>query len=286
MDAFSSTSGRKAHDVRPQQVSSLSALIVEVRSPPAISAISPKWSPGLSVRRSSPPTETVAIPFSITKKPTPWSPSATTVSPAANVRCFIDPAICSSSLCSRSLKSGTRSSRSVGAPAMPAILCEKVRAVKLTVVGCSPAWPNPGGAQSGYLVEGAGRLLLDCGPGVLGRLREREPWPTVDAIALTHFHLDHWGDLVPWVWGSMYGPGHDVVNPELHVPPGGRGLLGELGELLGSRDMFEKSFRISEYREREAFRAAGFEVTPVRVPHYTIESYAFRVEDGATVLAY
>ena len=158
--------------------------------------------------------------------------------------------------------------------------------MKLTVVGCSPAWPNPGGAQSGYLVEGAGRLLLDCGPGVLGRLREREPWPTVDAIALTHFHLDHWGDLVPWVWGSMYGPGHDVVNPELHVPPGGRGLLGELGELLGSRDMFEKSFRISEYREREAFRAAGFEVTPVRVPHYTIESYAFRVEDGATVLAY
>ena len=39
--------------------------------------------------------------------------------------------------------------------------------VKLTVVGCSPAWPNPGGAQSGYLVEGSGRLLLDSGPGVL-----------------------------------------------------------------------------------------------------------------------
>ncbi len=41
--------------------------------------------------------------------------------------------------------------------------------VKLIVVGCSPAWPNPGGAQSGYLVEGPGRLLLDCGPGVLAR---------------------------------------------------------------------------------------------------------------------
>ena len=40
-------------------------------------------------------------------------------------------------------------------------------AVRLTVVGSSPAWPNPGGAQSGYLVEdGGGRLLLDCGPGV------------------------------------------------------------------------------------------------------------------------
>ncbi len=79
--------------------------------------------------------------------------------------------------------------------------------VKLTVVGCSPAWPNPGGAQSGYLLEGPGRLLLDCGPGVLAKLREREAWPHVDAIAITHWHLDHWGDLVPWVWGSTLGPG-------------------------------------------------------------------------------
>ncbi|MEX0673209.1 MAG: MBL fold metallo-hydrolase, partial [Gaiellaceae bacterium] len=72
-------------------------------------------------------------------------------------------------------------------------------AVKLTVVGCSPAWPNPGGAQSGYLLDGSKRLLLDCGPGVLARLREEEGWPRIDAIAITHFHLDHWGDLVPWV---------------------------------------------------------------------------------------
>ena len=48
--------------------------------------------------------------------------------------------------------------------------CEDT-SVKLTVVGCSPAWPNPGGAQSGYLVNGSGNLLLDCGPGVLARLR-------------------------------------------------------------------------------------------------------------------
>ena len=158
--------------------------------------------------------------------------------------------------------------------------------MKLTVVGCSPAWPNPGGAQSGYLVEGPGRLLLDCGPGVLGRLREREPWPSIDAIAITHFHLDHWGDLVPWVWGSMYGPGADVDKPELHVPPNGRERLASFGVQLGSREMFERSFRLSEYREGEPFRAAGFDLTPVRVPHYLIESYAFRVANKSTVLAY
>ena len=61
--------------------------------------------------------------------------------------------------------------------------------VRLTVIGSSPAWPNPGSAQSGYLLEGDGSLLLDCGPGVLGRLRQLELYPP--SIAITHFHLDH-----------------------------------------------------------------------------------------------
>ena len=81
--------------------------------------------------------------------------------------------------------------------------------MKLKVIGCPPAWPNPGGAQSGYLVEGPpGRVLLDCGAGVLAKLRELEDWPRIDAICLTHFHLDHWGDVVPWVWalGSALPP--------------------------------------------------------------------------------
>src|SRR5947208_2547172 len=101
--------------------------------------------------------------------------------------------------------------------------------VNLKVVGCSPAWPNPGGAQSGYLLEGPGRLLLDCGPGVLARLRESENWPHVDAIAITHWHLDHWGDLVPWVWGATLGPGMELTKPQLWVPPEGQEMVASLG---------------------------------------------------------
>src|SRR3712207_8840875 len=93
--------------------------------------------------------------------------------------------------------------------------------VKLTVVGCSPAWPNPGGAQSGYLLEGSGRLLLDCGAGVLARLREREPWSRVDAIAITHFHPAHFGALAPRVWGPLFGPGRSLPKPEPWFPLGG-----------------------------------------------------------------
>lgn len=159
--------------------------------------------------------------------------------------------------------------------------------MKLTVVGCSPAWPNPGGAQSGYLVESGGkRLLLDCGPGVLPRLRASEGWPQLDAIAITHFHLDHWGDLVPWVWGLQFGPAADFDPPELWLPPGGRETMQRLGQELGSRTMFDDAFRINEYTDGETFDAAGIAVAPRRVLHYTMLAFGFRVSENGTVLAY
>jgi ribonuclease BN (tRNA processing enzyme) len=159
--------------------------------------------------------------------------------------------------------------------------------MKLTVIGCSPAWPNPGEAHSGYLVEGDGRLLLDCGPGVLGKLREREGnWPRIDAIVVTHWHLDHWGDLVPWVWGRMFGLGREAGKPELWVPPGGGEELHVFGKRFGTPTMFEDTFRLTEYADSEPFTAAGFQVTPTRVPHYSLATYGLRVTNRGHTLAY
>jgi ribonuclease BN (tRNA processing enzyme) len=168
-----------------------------------------------------------------------------------------------------------------------------MQTVKLTVIGCSPAWPNPGGAQSGYLVESEQSLLLDCGPGVLSRLREQtgawpEAWPEPDSIAITHFHLDHWGDLVPWVWGWIHanGLGGNHDRPELWVPPNGKKRLEVFGSELGFPDMFERVFRISEYAPGVPFTTAGHTITAARMPHYTVESYGFRVSANGSTLAY
>ena len=169
--------------------------------------------------------------------------------------------------------------------------------MKLTVVGSSPAWPNPGGAQSGYLVEhGGSRILLDCGPGVLPRLREQErvansggnrgSWPILDAVVTTHWHLDHWGDLVPWVWGTMFGLGRDLPPPQLWLPPDGRHRLADFGSRLGWEDMFEGTFEIHEYAPGEAFRVGNLDVLPMRVPHYRLDAYGMRVSNGTRTLAY
>ncbi len=166
--------------------------------------------------------------------------------------------------------------------------------MRLTVGGCSPAWPNPGGAHSGYLVEGeAGSILLDCGPGVLARLRSEGAraagdWPKPDAIVITHFHLDHWGDLVPWVWGSLHlgNRGVFLPKPELWVPAGGRAQLEHFGSLLGFPDMFERVFTPLEYEAGVASPIAGYSVLAAKVPHYRMDAHALRVTDGENVLAY
>jgi ribonuclease BN (tRNA processing enzyme) len=137
------------------------------------------------------------------------------------------------------------------------------------------------------LTADGSRLLLDCGPGVLGRLRETELWPGVDGIAITHWHLDHWGDLVPWVWGSFYlstnGP---VPRPALWVQPGGAEFLTDLGQRLGFPDMFERTFELQEYAPGTPFSVGPLTIVATRVPHYTLQTYAFRVEADERALAY
>jgi len=160
--------------------------------------------------------------------------------------------------------------------------------VRLTVIGCSPAWPNAGGAQSGYLVEGdGGRLLLDCGPGVLARLRTADGgWPRVDAVAITHFHLDHWGDLVPWIFGAAFGPGREIPKPALWLPPGGTDRLRGFGDRMAFAGHIEKVFDVAEYEDDTTFDAAGFDVTPHRLDHYSELTFGLRVRNHAGTLAY
>jgi ribonuclease BN (tRNA processing enzyme) len=153
--------------------------------------------------------------------------------------------------------------------------------VKLTIVGCSPAWPNPGGAHSGYLIEHAGsRVLVDCGPGVLSRLREREGWPVVDAIVITHTHIDHCGDVIAWLWGQLHVPRPGTPRPELWLPPGARSELERLAPRL------HEGFTISEYDDATPFTAGAFTVTPRAVDHYGHPTWGVRVEADGRVVAF
>jgi ribonuclease BN (tRNA processing enzyme) len=157
--------------------------------------------------------------------------------------------------------------------------------VRLTVVGCSPSWPNPGEACSSYLVEtGGGSLLLDCGNGSLGRLRAlRDAGP--DAIVLSHLHPDHISDLWSVMFGITYGT-LGWTTAVLYAPPGGRVVLAEILDAwgLGLADL-ERALPVREYRTSEPLVLPAATLTFARTRH-SAHSYAIRVESGGRVLLY
>jgi ribonuclease BN (tRNA processing enzyme) len=50
--------------------------------------------------------------------------------------------------------------------------------------------------------------------------------------------------------------------------------------------MFTSAFVITEFPEGEPFEVAGFEVEAVRVEHYGMQAYGFRVASSGKLLAY
>jgi len=70
--------------------------------------------------------------------------------------------------------------------------------MKLTVVGHWGAYPGPGGASSGYLLEENNEsLLLDCGSGVLAKLYEYTDISQLNNVVLSHYHSDHIASIGP-----------------------------------------------------------------------------------------
>ena len=67
--------------------------------------------------------------------------------------------------------------------------------MKITLLGTGVGIPQRERVQSGVLVDTEGSLVLfDCGCGVLGRIYESgHDHKGIDAIVLTHLHLDHVG---------------------------------------------------------------------------------------------
>jgi ribonuclease BN (tRNA processing enzyme) len=160
----------------------------------------------------------------------------------------------------------------------------------LTILGAGPAAPNPGGACSGYLVRQAdAAVLIDCGPGVAGRLALHVPAHRLSGVAISHLHPDHYFDLVQLYYLLRFGePRPPELSPRLavHVPPGGRDFLSRFGELIGGRPaMLEDVLDICDYAEGQPCAIGGLAFSFHAVQHY-IPSHAMRVRgaDGATLV--
>lgn len=164
--------------------------------------------------------------------------------------------------------------------------------MKLTVLGSGSSVPHPQRSSSGYWVDAdPGSILLDCSPSAIHRMaQENLPWQELDAIWISHFHLDHVGGLAPLLFATKHAPEtHGRTSPmRVFGPIGLRGLLDKFSDANDYR-LFKQPFplEIVEVEPLEPFKIVnGVEAVAMKTPH-TPESLAIRLTDtGGQTLVY
>jgi ribonuclease BN (tRNA processing enzyme) len=157
--------------------------------------------------------------------------------------------------------------------------------MKFIVLGSGTSVPHPKRSSSGYWLEMAGgaTILLDCSPSVIHRMaQEKLDWANLDAIWISHFHLDHIGGLPAFLFGTKYAPETQNRKKTLRIF-GARGLKELLEKFDAANDykLFKQPFPV-EIIEVEALEE--FEILPdvkavaLDTPH-TAESLALHLRD-------
>jgi ribonuclease BN (tRNA processing enzyme) len=165
--------------------------------------------------------------------------------------------------------------------------------MKLVVLGSGTSVPHPRRSSSAYWVEAGGRtLLLDPSAASVHRMpQEGCDWAELDAVWVSHFHLDHVGGLAPFLFGTKYAPQTQKRTKPLHVY-GGYGLRKLLEKFDGAYDygLFKQPFplEVREVSPRAEFDIFdGLRAETFSTPH-TRESLAVRLTEtgGGASLVY
>ena len=162
--------------------------------------------------------------------------------------------------------------------------------MNLTVIGSGTVAPAGDRVAPGHWVtEGSVRLLLDCGAGVLHRAAQLGiPWERATHVAITHFHVDHWGELPHLLFALRWGTVPPRAVPlTLMGPRGIDARLSTLAEAIG-RWVREPEYGLDviELVDGQTYElAAGITLESCKTPH-TEESLAYAVRAGDRRIVY
>ncbi len=95
--------------------------------------------------------------------------------------------------------------------------------MKYTVLGSGSCVPDPRKNSSGGIVEANGMLMMvDCGTGILHTIpRTKYDYRNIDAVCLTHLHLDHVNDFGAFLFAMIHDPTcHREKELEVFAPIG------------------------------------------------------------------
>ena len=163
--------------------------------------------------------------------------------------------------------------------------------ISVTILGSGTCVPSLRRSSCAVLAEiGETKMIFDCGPGVMRQLlKTGTSIFDISFVFLSHFHPDHSGELVPFLFSNKYA-GENPRELPLAIA-GGRGISDfykglkavyghwmELGPGLSDIVEFDNSVR--EHRE---FRNFTVESMPVS---HNPESIAYRITAGGKSFVY
>jgi ribonuclease Z len=124
------------------------------------------------------------------------------------------------------------------------------------------------------LRAGGDRLLFDCGEGTQQQLLRSIGLPEIDAVFVTHFHLDHWLGLLGMIKTFDLRARERPLT--IYGPPGLLALLGGLRPIIGRTGY---PLEVAELEPYEEIRFGTFQISPFPVNH-RVEAFGYAfVED-------
>jgi ribonuclease BN (tRNA processing enzyme) len=162
--------------------------------------------------------------------------------------------------------------------------------MRFTTLGTGTVSLSKARACAGHLFEAPDlRLLIDCGSGITRRLAELDiEWQTITHVALSHFHIDHHGDLPTLIFAWRHGflPARSQAV-EIIGPVGTADLMRRLAGAYGQW-MLEPGFplAIREIQPSDVLELpGGTRLSCPPTPHAP-ESVAYSMERGGRRIVY
>src|SRR5574341_757680 len=157
--------------------------------------------------------------------------------------------------------------------------------MQLVVLGSGTSVPHAQRASPAFWLETeTSSVLLDCSADAAHRMaQENLDWPNLDAIWISHLHLDHCGGLASVLFGMKYAPQAKSRKKPLRIfgCDGVERLLNAIDNANEYR-LFRQSFplELNEISMTGEFEfVAGLRAQTFATPH-TRESLAIRLTDS------